>query len=264
MGLCPVSPQSWDPIGPGSWQGPHCGCGAGSGCTSCIPAPCSTPRTPHTTLSPSLLQPMHQSSGCISVPLRPALGAPSTLSPCCSSAQRRLEVPLPMEGAAETSGASDPTGPVGELPSPSTVPRSGQWRERASPRPSHALPPISPVPTAASLSPVPFRPLYPWLERCDGSSQACPLAAWGSRTPAGTHHGRDSAPGAAATRAAVLCKEPLGAKRTLTAPTGSRDAVPWAPEPPDIPMGHRAAASTAPAPGMLHQHPRTFHTGTWH
>lgn len=63
--------------------------------------------------------------------------------------------------------------------------------------------------------------------------------------------GRDSAPGAMATRAAALCKEQVGAKYALTspalltAPAGSGHAARWPLKPPAITTGCRAAASTA-------------------
>lgn len=67
--------------------------------------------------------------------------------------------------------------------------------------------------------------------------------------------GRDSAPGAVATRAAALRKEPVGAKYMLTAPAplmappGSRNAARCPPpEPPAIAAGCNAAASMAAVP----------------
>lgn len=77
--------------------------------------------------------------------------------------------------------------------------------------------------------------------------------------------GRDSAPGAVATRAAALRKEPVGAKYMLTAPAplmappGSRNAARC---PPPRATSHCCRVQRccqhghSPPPRMLHQHPR--------
>lgn len=126
---------------------------------------------------------------------------------------------------------------------------------------------MSPQPSPA-LTPVTFLTLNSQVKQCDGGcrepswwSQPCPLPGLGVRGGPGDRqeghgageawHGRDSAPGAVATGAAALSKEPVGAKYTLTAlglltePTGSRDTAWWPPETPATTTGLRAAASTA-------------------
>lgn len=90
--------------------------------------------------------------------------------------------------------------------------------------------------------------------------------AWGvqlwARGLGRTRRGRDSAPGAVATRATAPCKEPLAAKYSLTslalltAPTGSKVTVQCHPQDTTIAVGHHCGCHHSHAPPrMLCQHP---------